>query len=239
LRTDLEAAVSERARSDRIREMFDRIAAGYDRQNTLFSLDRDRAWRRRAARLAALSPGDVALDLCTGTGKLAAELVPYVRPGGRVIGLDFSPRMLELARRHVHGVEFRLGDVMAMPFADGSIDAVTIAFGLRNLVDREGGLREMRRVLKPGGRLVILEFPTPRRGVASLPYRLYLTRVMPVVAGWLGEDRQAYEYLAETVQAFPSPLELARLLEQCGFRDVQVQRMTGGIVALHLGVRAA
>lgn len=237
MRTDLETAVSEQAQPDRIREMFDRIAAGYDRQNTLFSLDRDRAWRRRAARLATLRPGDFAVDLCTGTGKLAAELLPYVRPAGHVIGLDFSPRMLELARRRVLGVEFRLGDVMAMPFADGSIDAVTIAFGLRNLVDREGGLRQMRRVLKPGGRLVILEFPTPPRGLASLPYRLYLRRVMPVVAGWLGEDRQAYEYLAETVQAFPSPPELARLMEQAGFNEVQVQRMTGGIVALHRGVR--
>jgi demethylmenaquinone methyltransferase/2-methoxy-6-polyprenyl-1,4-benzoquinol methylase len=231
--------MSEPARTQRIREMFDRIAAGYDRQNTLFSLDRDRAWRRRAAGLAALRPGDFALDLCTGTGKLAAELLAYVRPGGRVVGLDFSTRMLELARRRVPGVEFKLGDVMAMPFADGTVDAVTIAFGLRNLVDREGGLREMRRVLKPGGRLVILEFPTPPRGLAALPYRVYLTRVMPLVAGWLGEDRQAYEYLADTVQAFPSPLELARLMELAGFGEVQVQRMTGGIVALHRGIRPA
>jgi demethylmenaquinone methyltransferase / 2-methoxy-6-polyprenyl-1,4-benzoquinol methylase len=239
LRTDLETAVSEQARPDRIREMFDRIAAGYDRQNTLFSLDRDRAWRRRAARLATLRPGDFAVDLCTGTGKLAAELLPYVRPTGKVIGLDFSPRMLELARQRVPGVEFRLGDVMAMPLDAGSTDAVTIGFGLRNLVDRLGGLREMRRVLKPGGRLVILEFPTPARGLTSLPYRLYLTRVMPVVAGWLGEDRQAYEYLADTVQAFPSPLELARLMEQAGFTEVQVEGMTGGIVALHRGIRPA
>jgi demethylmenaquinone methyltransferase/2-methoxy-6-polyprenyl-1,4-benzoquinol methylase len=229
--------MSERARADRIREMFDRIATGYDRQNTLFSLDRDRAWRRRAARLADLRPGSVALDLCTGTGKLAAELLPYVRPGGRVIGLDFSTRMLELARRQVPGVEFQLGDVMTLPFADGTIDAVTIAFGLRNLVDRERGLREMFRVLKPGGRLVILEFPAPPAGPLSLPYRVYLTRVMPGVAGWFGMDRQAYQYLADTVQGFPSPTELARVLEQIGFRDVQVQRMTGGIVALHRSVR--
>lgn len=229
--------MSEPAPAEQIREMFDRIALGYDRQNTLFSLDRDRAWRRRAARLASLRPGDTALDLCTGTGKLAAELLRYVRPGGRVVGVDFSPQMLELARRRAPGVEFQLGDVMALPFGDGSVDAVTIAFGLRNLVNREGGLREMRRVLKPGGRLVILEFPTPPRGLASLPYRLYLTRVMPVVAGWLGEDRQAYEYLATTVQAFPSPLELARLMEQAGFGEVQVQRMTGGIVALHRGIQ--
>jgi demethylmenaquinone methyltransferase/2-methoxy-6-polyprenyl-1,4-benzoquinol methylase len=229
--------MTERARADRIREMFDRIATGYDRQNTLFSLDRDRAWRRRAARLADLRPGSVALDLCTGTGKLAAELLPYVRPDGRVIGLDFSTRMLELARRQVPGVEFQLGDVMTLPFADGTIDAVTIAFGLRNLVDRERGLREMFRVLKPGGRLVILEFPAPPAGPLSLPYRVYLTRVMPGVAGWFGMDRQAYQYLADTVQGFPSPSELARLLEQIGFRDVQVQRMTGGIVALHRSVR--
>jgi demethylmenaquinone methyltransferase/2-methoxy-6-polyprenyl-1,4-benzoquinol methylase len=229
--------MTERARADGIREMFDRIAIGYDRQNTLFSLDRDRAWRRRAARLADLRPGGVALDLCTGTGKLAAELLPYVRPGGRVIGLDFSTRMLELARRQVAGVEFQLGDVMNLPFGDANIDAVTIAFGLRNLVDRERGLREMFRVLKPGGRLVILEFRPPPGGPFSLPYRVYLTRVMPSVAGWFGMDRQAYQYLADTVQGFPSPSELARLLEQIGFTDVQVRRMTGGIVALHRSVR--
>ena len=229
--------MTERVRAERIREMFDRIATGYDRQNTLFSLDRDRAWRRRAARLADLRPGSVALDLCTGTGKLAAELLPYVRPGGRVIGLDFSTRMLELARRRVPGVEFQLGDVTALPFGEGTMDAVTIAFGLRNLVDRARGLSEMRRVLKPGGRLVILEFRPPPRGPLSLPYRIYLARVMPRVAGWFGMDRQAYQYLADTVQGFPSPTGLARVLEQVGFRDVQVQGMTGGIVALHRAAR--
>src|SRR5438132_1532933 len=162
--------------------MFDQIAPHYDARNRLFSVDRDRAWRRRAARRAGLRPGQTALDLCTGTGRLAHELVPYVRPGGRVIGIDFSASMLELARAREPQVDFRLGDVSRLDEAEASVDAVTIGFGLRNLVDREGGLREMYRVLRPGGRLVILEF-APSSGSLMGGYRFYLGRLMPLVAG--------------------------------------------------------
>jgi demethylmenaquinone methyltransferase/2-methoxy-6-polyprenyl-1,4-benzoquinol methylase len=216
--------------------MFDQVAARYDARNRLFSADRDRAWRRQAARRAALHPGQTALDLCTGTGKLAHELLPFVGPSGRVIGVDFSPAMLELARRREPRVEFRLGDVTRLSEPDASVDAVTIGFGLRNLVDREAALREMFRVLRPGGRLVILEFAPPR-GLLLRAYRFYLSRVMPAVAGLRSaEEASAYQYLAETVQAFPEAADLARQLEGLGF-TVSVERMTLGIVALHIGVR--
>lgn len=216
--------------------MFDQVAARYDARNRMFSLARDGAWRRRAARLTRLRPGQTALDLCTGTGRLAHELVPLVRPGGRVIGIDFSPGMLELARRRDPEVEFRQGDVSQLAEADASVDAVTIGFGLRNLVNRGQALREMWRVLRPGGRLVVLEFAPPT-GPLLAAYRVYLGRVMPAVAGLFNPDEaSAYRYLAETVAGFPQPAVLARDLEAIGFA-VTVERMTLGIVALHVGVR--
>jgi len=230
--------MGQEARADRIREMFDQIAQGYDRRNRLFSLDRDGGWRRRAARLANLNPGGTALDLCCGTGKLAHELLPYVRPGGRVIGMDFSTAMLDLARGLEPDVEFVLGDASHLSYPDASVDAVTIGFGLRNLVDRDGALKEMFRVLRPGGRVVVLELPPPPRGPLLRPYRFYLTRVMPAIAGALkrGED-QAYRYLSESVQAFPTPSELREQMRALGFGPVVVERMTFGIAAIHVATR--
>ena len=228
--------VGQEARAERIRAMFDQIAPRYDDRNRMFSLARDDAWRRRAARLTRLRPGQTALDLCTGTGKLAHELLPSVRPGGRVIGIDFSSGMLALARQREPEVEFRQGDVSRLSEADDSVDAITIGFGLRNLVNRDAALREMRRVLRPGGRLVVLEFAPPT-GPLLAAYRFYLGRVMPAVAGLFDADEaSAYRYLAETVAGFPQPAMLARDLEALGFA-VTVQRMTFGIVALHVAVR--
>jgi demethylmenaquinone methyltransferase/2-methoxy-6-polyprenyl-1,4-benzoquinol methylase len=216
--------------------MFDQIAPRYDVRNRMFSLARDDAWRRRAARLTRLQPGQTALDLCTGTGKLAHELVPLVRPGGRVIGIDFSPGMLELARQREPEVDFRQGDVTRLSEADASVDAVTIGFGLRNLVNRDAALREMWRVLRPGRRLVVLEFAPPT-GPLLAAYRLYLGWFMPAVAGlFSAKESSAYRYLAETVAGFPQPAALARDLEEIGFQ-VNVEGMTFGIVAFHVAVR--
>jgi len=230
--------VSQQARAERIRQMFDQIADGYDRRNRLFSFDRDAGWRRTAARLANLRPGDLALDLCCGTGKLAHELVLYVRPGGRVIGIDFSPAMLDIGKRLEPDVEFVLGDASSLPYTDRSVAAITIGFGLRNLVDRDAGLKEMFRVLRPGGRLVVLELPPPPRGPLRLPYAFYLTRVMPAVAGALkpGED-SAYRYLSDSVRAFPRPLELAAQLRAVGFDPVEIKRLTFGIAVVHVGIK--
>ena len=217
--------------------MFDQVAPGYDARNRLFSFDRDRAWRRRAALRASLRPGDTALDLCTGTGKLAAELLPFVRPNGRVIGIDFSERMLEQARKRLPAVEFRLGDVARLTQPDESVDAVTIGFGLRNLVDRPAAMREMFRVLRPGGRLVVLEFAPPPAGLMMRFYRVYLTRVMPRLAGLLSADEgDAYRYLADTVQGFPRPAELAADLQRVGFL-AGFEFLTFGIVAIHVATR--
>jgi len=217
--------------------MFDQVAAGYDARNRLFSVARDRSWRRRAAQRAGLTPGQTALDLCTGTGVLAHELLAYVRPGGRVVGVDFSERMLNLARRSEPEVEFRFGDVTHLPDGDASIDAITIGFGVRNLVDRELALREMYRVLRPRARLVILEFAPPSPGMAMGAYRFYLRRVMPAIAGMLSADEgRAYRYLADSVDGFPTPDELRIELEAVGF-SVAVERMTLGIVALHVATR--
>lgn len=219
--------------------MFDQVAAGYDARNRLFSVDRDRAWRHRAAQRAGLKPGQTVLDLCTGTGRLAHELLPFVKPGGRVIGIDFSEGMLALARRREPDVEFQLGDVTRLSYGDASVNAITIGFGLRNLVDREAALREMYRVLRSGGRLVILEFAPPPPGPLMRLYRLYLSRVMPAVARlFSASEGSAYRYLADSVQGFPSPGELAKQLEAIGF-SVAVEHMTFGIVALHVATRIA
>ena len=228
-------SVGQQAPAERIRQMFDQVAAGYDARNRFFSADRDRAWRHRAAQRAGLRSGQTALDLCTGTGKLAHELLAFTGPSGRVIGVDFSPAMLEIARRR--GIVAGSDPAAELSESDASVDAITIGFGLRNLVDREAALREMFRVLRPGGRLVILEFAPPQRGLLMRAYRFYLSRVMPAVAGWRDRgEASAYRYLAETVQAFPQPHALARQLEGIGF-SVSVERMTLGIVALHVAQR--
>jgi demethylmenaquinone methyltransferase / 2-methoxy-6-polyprenyl-1,4-benzoquinol methylase len=217
--------------------MFDRIAHRYDVVNTVLSAGTDGAWRRRAARATALAARGSALDVACGSGKLTAELKRIAGPDGRVVGLDFSARMLELARRDHPGIEFIEGDALKLPFDDGSFDASTIAFGLRNLADPVLGLREMLRVVRPGGRAVVLEFVKPPRGPIGGAYRLYLRTVLPAVGGALSGDRAAYRYLSDTVDAYRTPAQLLEMAVAAGWSAVSYTGLSLGTVGLVSGSR--
>ena len=211
--------------------MFDRVAPRYDLANTVFSLGQDKGWRKAAARATRLAAGEVAADVACGTGALTREL-EAAAPGALVVGFDFS---FEMLRRGSRG-RFAAGDALALPLADASVDVVTIAFGLRNLPEPGQGLLEFRRVLRPGGRLVVCEFSTPVVPVLREVYGRYLTRLMPVAARRLTSDPEAYQYLARSIGAWPDQPALARWLQEAGFGEVAWRNLTGGIVALHRGV---
>jgi demethylmenaquinone methyltransferase / 2-methoxy-6-polyprenyl-1,4-benzoquinol methylase len=216
-----------------VRTMFDRIAPVYDFMNHAMTLGLDRRWRRLAAR-AVVHQGDDVLDSCCGTGDLAIE---DARLGGRVTGLDFSEPMLERARRKAPELEWVRGDALALPFADESFDAATVGFGIRNVADLEAGLRELARVLRPGGRLGVLEITRPR-GVLRPFFRLWFDVLVPL-AGKVLPGGAAYTYLPASVRRFPGPADLARALERAGFTAVSYRLLAGGIVALHVGERKA
>jgi demethylmenaquinone methyltransferase / 2-methoxy-6-polyprenyl-1,4-benzoquinol methylase len=213
-----------------VRRMFDRIAPVYDAMNRLMTAGLDRRWRRETA-ASVVGPGDEVLDVCCGTGDLA---LAAAEAGGVVTGLDFSEPMLERARAKAPEVEWVSADALALPFADGSFDAVTIGFGLRNLATAESGLEEMRRVLRPGGRVAILEITRPR-GLLSPFYRFWFDGVIPL-AGKLLPGGSAYSYLPASVRRFPNPQGLAKLMDEAGFEEIRWRLFAGGIVALHTGV---
>lgn len=228
----------------KVREMFARIANRYDLLNHLLSGNTDKRWRRLVARRLRESleaEGALALDVACGTGDLSLQLAREVA-GLRVIGTDFCRPMLEIAARKasswgVSEIPFVEGDALSLPFADESFDAVSIAFGLRNLSSVEGGLRELRRVLKPGGRAAILEFSSPVVPGFRALFRFYFRRVLPRIGGLLSGSRAAYEYLPDSVSRFPDQKQLAQLMTEMGFEEVEYQNLTGGIAALHLGTR--
>lgn len=229
------AAVAERDAAE-VQAMFDRIARRYDLVNTVLSFGADARWRRRAARTAAPGVEGTALDVACGSGRLTAELRRQA-PRGFVAGLDFSGRMLDVAASEAPGPGYVRGDGLALPFTDGSFDAVTIAFGLRNLTDPVRGLREMRRVLRPGGRAVVLEFVRPGRGPIGAAYRAYLVHVLPRVGGRVSGDRAAYRYLSTTVDEYHTPAELVALAEEAGWRRPRIELLTLGTVGLLTGER--
>ena len=217
---------------DAVRRMFDRIAPFYDAMNRTMTAGLDRRWRRLTAE-AVVRPGDVVLDACCGTGDLA---VAAARAGGRVTGLDFSEPMLERARRKAPELEWIRGDLLDLPFDDASFDAATVGFGVRNVENLELGLSELRRVLRPGGRLAILEITQPRGALRPF-YSLWFDRIVPLLGKVLpGGD--AYTYLPASVKRFPTAERLADMLREAGFTDVRFTLMGGSIVALHTGTRA-
>ena len=212
--------------------MFDRIAPVYDAMNRVMTAGLDRSWRRLTVE-AVVQPGDRVLDACCGTGDLA---VAAEREGGIVTGLDFSPRMLERARRKSDTVEWVEGDLLALPFADGSFDAATIGFGVRNVAEVDAAIGELRRVLRSGGRLGVLEITQPR-GVLRPFFSLWFNRIVPLL-GKVLPGGKAYAYLPASVRRFPGAEELTALLEQSGFEQVRFRLLGGTIVALHTGRKA-
>jgi len=221
---------SGRLAPDAVRTMFDRIAPVYDAMNHAMTAGLDRRWRKETAR-AVVSRGDRVLDACCGTGDLA--LADLHAGAARVTGLDFSERMLERARAKSSEVEWVQGDALALPFADGSFDGATVGFGVRNLVDLEAGLRELRRVLRRGGRLGILEITRPR-GLLRPFYKLWFDGLIPL-AGKLLPGGSAYTYLPASVRRFPEAKDFADLMQSAGFEQVGYRLFAGGIVALHTG----
>lgn len=217
---------------DGVRTMFDRIAPVYDVMNRVMTAGLDRTWRRLTVE-AVVQPGDRVLDACCGTGDLA---VAAEREGGIVTGLDFSAEMLHRARRKSAGVAWVQGDLLALPFERASFDAATVGFGVRNVADLEAALGELRRVLRPGGRLAILEITQPR-GALKPFFRLWFDRVVPLL-GKVLPGGKAYAYLPASVRRFPGADELAALVRAAGFEDVRVRLLGGSIVALHLAVAA-
>ncbi len=221
-----------------IPRMFSRIAGRYDLANRVLSGTLDRSWRRRLVRLAKPRPGERLLDVGTGTGDLLIEFHRR-EPALSLWGLDLAGGMLAVCREKLHRLQIEAvlveGDALQMPFASGAFDIVTIAFGLRNLPDRGRGLEEMVERLRPGGRLLVLEFSLPQRRWVRAPYRFYLNEVVPRVGGWLTGDRPAYEYLCRTIQAFPTPQEIVGSLEGAGLRNVLYEALSGGIAWLYRG----
>ena len=211
-----------------VASMFDGVARRYDLTNTVLSVGQDRFWRRATREALRIGPGEKVLDLAAGT---AVSTVELAGSGAWCVAADFSVGML--AAGQARAVPKVAGDATRLPFADGVFDAVTISFGLRNVVDHEAGLREMARVTRPGGRLVVCEFSTPTNGLFATVYKEYLMRALPRIARTVSSNPEAYVYLAESIRAWPDQEQLARRIEAAGWTDVRWRNLTGGIVALH------
>jgi demethylmenaquinone methyltransferase/2-methoxy-6-polyprenyl-1,4-benzoquinol methylase len=214
--------------------MFDDVAEKYDITNDVLALGQTRRWRRMVLEAVNPQPGERILDLAAGTG---TSSVPFSQAGAMVVPTDFSLGMLRVGKRRQPYLPFVAGDGMNLPFGDGTFDAATISFGLRNIHDRVAGLREIHRVVKPGGRLVVCEFSHPTWAPFRTVYTEYLMKALPTIAEKTSSNPEAYVYLAESIRAWPDQAELARDMQECGWGRVQWRNVSGGIVALHRGWR--
>jgi demethylmenaquinone methyltransferase/2-methoxy-6-polyprenyl-1,4-benzoquinol methylase len=219
-----------------VRAMFDRIAGFYDLMNSVMTAGLHHRWRARAADLAALEEGDSALDVACGTGDLAIELARRVGTRGEVIGSDFAEEMLERARAKAPELVWEWGNALELPYASGRFDTATVGFGARNFSDLDRGLAEMTRVVKPGGRVVVLEITTPHRPPLSTFYRVWFDRVVPLIGRLTGEQ-EAYTYLPSSVRRFPGPEGLAAAMQRAGLSEIRWVLTAGGIIALHVGTK--
>jgi demethylmenaquinone methyltransferase/2-methoxy-6-polyprenyl-1,4-benzoquinol methylase len=221
-----------------VEAMFDRIAGFYDRMNSVMTAGLHHSWRRRAADLAAVGAGQSVLDVACGTGDLAIELRSRVGAGGEVIACDFSQEMLTRARVKAPELTFEWANALALPYADDRFDAATVGFGARNFSDLQRGIDEMARVVKPGGRVVVLEITTPTKPPLSTFYGLWFDRVVPLI-GRVAGDPEAYDYLPSSVRRFPDPQGLGAVLDRAGLERVRWILTAGGIIALHVGTKPA
>jgi demethylmenaquinone methyltransferase / 2-methoxy-6-polyprenyl-1,4-benzoquinol methylase len=243
--TEAERGIPERDSEEfasQVRGMFDRIAGVYDVMNSAMTAGLHHQWRQRAVERARVGPGSDALDVCCGTGDLALELRRRIGPDGRVVGCDFSEPMLALARRKSGDeslpVEFAWADALELPYRDRSFDAVTVGFGARNLADLERGISEMTRVLRPEGRLVILEITRPHREPLASFYSFWFDKLVPVLGTFAG-DSEAYSYLPDSVKKFPEPEKLAGMLDDAGLTEIRWLLLAGGIIAIHSATKPA
>jgi demethylmenaquinone methyltransferase/2-methoxy-6-polyprenyl-1,4-benzoquinol methylase len=221
-----------------VRAMFDRIASFYDITNSVMTAGLHHKWRKRAVDLAAVGPGSRVLDVATGTGDLAIELASRVGPTGEVIGSDFSEEMLSRARTKAPGIRFEWGNALDLQFADDEFDAATVGFGIRNFADLDRGLQEMKRVVRPGGRVVVLEMTTPTKQPLASFYGAWFDRIVPLI-GRLAGDSDAYSYLPESVKRFPGAHEFAGRFAQAGLEHIRYVLTAGGIIAIHVGEKPA
>ena len=236
--------VDKEAKASMVADVFHSVASRYDLMNDLMSAGIHRIWKRFTIELSGVRKGHSVLDIAGGTGDLAARFADIVGPEGAVVLADINESMLKVGRDklldsgHLGNLEFVQADAQYLPFPDDSFDCITIAFGLRNVTDKDKALRSMLRVLKPGGRLLVLEFSKPQNALLSKAYDAYSFKVLPVMGRLVANDSDSYQYLAESIRVHPDQETLKEMMEDAGFTRCEYHNMTGGVVALHKGVKA-